>query len=67
MYENELKKVEEYEKYINEHCQNVELVWNKLQFYLVGEYWIDEYTYAIIDELVETHDQSKFQIEATDL
>ena len=55
------EKKSEYKNYIINHKFNVQIIWNRLQRYLKGEYWLDDNTWLHIDKLIDTHDDSKLE------
>lgn len=57
---NLIESEKKYKEYIDEHIENVKLVWEDLQFHLKDEFWMDEDDNVSIHFLIETHDQSKY-------
>ena len=51
---------DKYLVYLDEHIGNVKLVWERLQPLLENEYWLDDYNYFSINEIIKHHDESKY-------
>jgi hypothetical protein len=58
--------IREYGLYIEEHRDNVSLVWQKLYKYLKDEFWLNDYTNSSITSLIKHHDKSKYNEEEFD-
>jgi len=57
-------KVEEYNWYIREHRNNVLRAWKEMQQRCKNEPFVyDDWKYAILNQMVETHDLSKYSTE----
>ena len=55
-----IKRVE-YDDYVTVHISNVKLIWEVIQETSKGEIWLaDDCTYFSINELIKTHDESKW-------
>ena len=50
----------QYKAYIDEHIQNVKLVWEKVDPLLKGEYFLDDCDWHSINDLIREHDKSKY-------
>ena len=51
-----------YSKYIKEHIENVQKVWEDIQPFLKDEYQIDDSSFRIISEIIKIHDVSKYNL-----
>jgi len=56
----ETEQDKQYLSYIDEHINNVKLVWKELQQFLKNEFWLDDHSYFCIQKLIEEHDKSKY-------
>lgn len=54
------KSYADYQFYIEEHKKNIESVWDDIQQHLKEEYWLDDYIWHNIDDLISCHDNSKY-------
>lgn len=55
-------KEREYLEYIDKHVKTVQSVWFALQEHLTDCYWLDDCYYFTINDRIERHDQSKYDI-----
>ena len=55
-------KEREYLEYIDKHVKTVQSVWLALQEHLTDCYWLDDCYYFTINNRIERHDQSKYDI-----
>ena len=62
MIEAGTDKEREYLEYIDTHIKTVQSVWLALQDRLSGHYWLDDCYYFTINDRIERHDQSKYDI-----
>jgi len=49
-----------YLDYLAEHIGNVKSVWEKLQPLLKNSFWLDDFSYFNINEIIKNHDKSKY-------
>lgn len=58
---NELDAKEtEYTEYVNKHIKTVQAIWQYIQPFLTGKYWLEETFLGAVDLAIKEHDKSKF-------
>lgn len=58
---NELDAKEtEYTEYVNKHIKTVQAIWEYIQPFLTGKYWLEETFLGAVDLAIKEHDKSKF-------